>query len=624
MTVGLKSGLSALALAVGLAGAVGSAQAEQRFLFDMLFGNNVQRERPAETIPQQRQQQQARTAPLPKISSPSFYNYRPQSLAMVDFEALVASLDNAEGSSFKAALSELGKSQLYVEEDIAEALIAYYSENPEFIWFGEDGYNDRAKAILAVLSRADEFGLNVADYAIGLPSPETTASIESGDAGDAGEGLKVAKVQLRREMMLSARALRYARDAHIGRVDPNKLSGYHDLPKKSLDEKRVLSALANSPKPAAYLESLHPRNELYSRLVKELKTLKASAEKEIVVDPDTFVRPGGGDPDFAKILQIIDRDANDAFRAEHGELLKAHAGSETYVRELEPVIKAAQRSHDLNPDGIVGPRTVGALAGESKQARIEKVTLALERLRWHPSRLGSTRVMVNAASFTASYIEDGLEILDMRAVVGTRANQTSFFYDEIEYVEFNPYWGVPRSIIVNEMLPKLRRDPSYLDRQGYEVTTSSGRRVSSSAVNWAQYGANIPINVRQPPGPRNALGELKIMFPNKHSIYMHDTPAKNLFSRDTRAYSHGCVRLQDPRAMAAAVLGVSREEIARSVAAGRNARTDAPKNIPVYVGYFTAWPEADGTVSFHQDVYRRDHNLAKAIAKVEAERAPAS
>lgn len=617
MTVGLKSGLSALALAVGLSGAVGPAQAEQRFLFDMLFGNSVQRERPREPVPQQ----QTRVAPLPKVSSPSFYTYRPETLVTVDFAALTASIDEPDDSDFKAVLAEIGGSQLYVEKEIAEALVAYYSQNPEFIWFDDGSYNDRARAILAVLGDADKFGLVEADYAIGLPAPETTASIEKETGGDLR---KASEMQIRREMMLSARALRYARDAFMGRVDPDKLSGYHDFPEKTLDETRVLSALANSPKPAAYLQSLHPRNELYTRLVEELETLRASAEKEIVVDPDTFVRPGGSDPDFAKILEIIDRDADEAFRAEHGELLKAHAGSETYARELEPMIKAAQRQHDLNPDGIIGRRTVGALAGESKQARIDKVILALERLRWHPSRLGSTRVMINAASFTASYIEDGLEILEMRAVVGTRSNQTSFFHDEIEYVEFNPYWGVPRSIIVNEMLPKLRRDPSYLDRAGYEVTTSSGRRVSSSSVNWAQYGANIPINVRQPPGPRNALGELKIMFPNKHSIYMHDTPAKNLFSRDTRAYSHGCVRLQDPRAMAAAVLGVSREEVAQSVAAGRNARTDAPKKIPVYVGYFAAWPEADGSVSFHHDVYGRDDNLAKAISKIEAERLPAS
>ena len=137
----------------------------------------------------------------------------------------------------------------------------------------------------------------------------------------------------------------------------------------------------------------------------------------------------------------------------------------------------------------------------------------------------------------------------MRVVVGKKANQTNFFDDEIEKVEFNPTWGVPQSIITNEMLPKLRADPSYLDRIGYKVSYN-GKARSSSSINWSSLSSTRAIGVRQPAGPKNALGQLKILFPNKHAIYMHDTPAKSLFGRDTRAFSHGCVRLHDPKAMA--------------------------------------------------------------------------
>ncbi|TIL66470.1 MAG: hypothetical protein E5Y89_24550, partial [Mesorhizobium sp.] len=251
------------------------------------------------------------------------------------------------------------------------------------------------------------------------------------------------------------------------------------------------------------------------------------------------------------------------------------------------------------------------------------VEVALEELRWLPSDLGSPRVFINQPAFTAAYIDNGEEKLKTRAVVGKVTNQTAFFYDQIEQVDFHPYWGVPQSIIVNEMLPRLRNDPGYLDRAGYEVTDSSGRRVPSSAVNWGAYGANIPYSVRQQPSEANALGELKILFPNKHAIYMHDTPQKSFFERDMRALSHGCVRLQDPRGMAAAVLGTSVDYIAEKLKHGHSTEK-VTRTIPVYVAYFTAWPDMSGNVEYFNDVYDRDTRLMQALDATEAVRSPAS
>lgn len=598
--------LTVLAFAAGLAGHVPQASAEQ-YLFDMLFGNRSNRQ-PVRQAPVVREPERpAPRAAAPKVNGPSYYNYRAEDLRKLDVTAIAPKAEEGAqfppDSRFTRALAAAGDLDILAEKPIVDAITAYYQENPAFIWSDENGPNERALAALGVLRAANEDGLVEADYAVREPSA-------SGD-----EDARLADL-MRFELMLSARALRYARDATRGRVDPNKLSGYHDFPEKPFDAGRVLNILSQTANAPRYLASLQPANEIYAALRKELAALRASQEREIVVDPDTFVRPGGSHPDFAKLLRIIDRDADDAFRREHGVLLASYAGSETYADELVPVIKAAQKRHDLNPDGIVGRRTVGALAGESKAARIDKVILAMERLRWHPSHLGSRRVMINAASFTASYMEDGKEKLSMRTVVGKTANQTSFFYDEIEYVEFNPYWGVPRSILINEMLPRLRNDPGYLDRAGYEVTDAKGRRIPSSAINWSRYGANIPYNVRQTPSERNALGELKIMFPNKHAIYMHDTPARNLFSRDTRAFSHGCVRLHEPRAMAAAVLGTTEEDVGAAVARGKNSRRNVPLKIPVYVGYFTAWPDASGSVAYHDDVYDRDARLSTALTKV--------
>ncbi|MEC9246958.1 MAG: L,D-transpeptidase family protein [Pseudomonadota bacterium] len=611
-----KSGLSCVA-AMLFAGSVGQAHAQSDNLFDMLFGGGNRatsraRSEPPRTVkpaPVRRQ-----PAKAPRISGPSYYSYRPAPLAHVEFSDIsVPAADNAfrpalEGVAFREALPMLEGVELYAEKDIAAAIVAFYSKYPDFVWVSGYQVNERAKRVLRVLAEASSHGLSDVDYTVGVPGSDF-----SYDDIAARQ-----KELIRFEMTLTARALRYARDAHAGRVNPNKLSGYHDFPEKPMDLVQSIGFMANMPEADRYLEGLHPRNDVYRKLRAELEVLRGAVEREIVVDPKTFVRPGGESSELAKLLKIIERDASGAFMEAHGAVLKAHEGSERYSDALVPVIKAAQESHGLKPDGIIGPRTVAAIAGVSKAARIEKVLYALERLRWHPSELGDTRVVINAASFNVDFFENGKPRISMRTVVGRNANQTSFFYDKLETVEFNPYWGVPRSILVNEMLPKLWRDPSYLDRNGYEVVNSQGRQISSSAVNWGQYGSNVPYSVRQKPGRNNALGELKILFPNRHAIYMHDTPSKSLFQRDTRAFSHGCVRLADPRAMAAAVLDISVDEVSRAIESGdrsRPTRRRIERDIPVYVGYFTAWPQTDGVVSYHGDVYGRDARLKTALEK---------
>jgi murein L,D-transpeptidase YcbB/YkuD len=422
-------------------------------------------------------------------------------------------------------------------------------------------------------------------------------------------------------MEMSARVLRYARDVHNGRVDPNKLSGYHDLPVKEYDLVAVLEELSKSGDVRDFLEAQHPQMPEYQALRDDLEALRASPEQDIVVNPDMFVRPGGSDPDFPKILEIIKRDGSSEILGQYGDLIAQHADSDVYGKELAPLIKAVQEARDLHPDGVIGPRTVKALAGESKASRILKDELALERLRWHPSKFGNPHVLINTAAFTAAFNQDGKNKLLMRVVVGKKTNQTSYFYDEIEYVQFNPYWGVPRSIIINEMLPRLLRDPGYLDRAGYEVTDSKGRHIPSAAIDWSRIGPNIPYDIRQVPSEQNALGELKIMFPNKHAIYMHDTPQKSLFKRDVRAFSHGCVRLQEPREMAAAVLGWPMDQVVERLGQGHN-QAKLDKKIPVYVAYFTAWPDDTGKVSYYNDIYDRDSHLQTALEKVEAARQP--
>ncbi|MES0030861.1 murein L,D-transpeptidase [Mesorhizobium sp. M0040] len=614
--------------------AFGAPKAEAQGFFDMLFGGGVKHAPPKGNFPPP----PSKYKPKPKapaasgggggggaqISGPSYYTYKSDPLVRVDFSALSAAPEPATpqdaafepaatGAAFREAIAGLDGYDLYAEKDIAKALIAYYSANPDFIWVTGTSPSSRAQDAVRVLGEAASYGLTPADYTVEVPAAGTSA-------GNVDERLKEL---VRFEMALSARVLRYARDAQSGRVDPNRMTGYYDFPPKPLDMEGVLKTLAHTQQVRTYLESRHPQNSEYQALRVELEALQASAEDEIAIDPNLLLKPGQTSPELPKLLTKIARNLDDEMGGAYGEVLARLATSEVYDPELVPVIKAVQKRAGMKGDGVIGPRTVASLAGTSKADKIQKVRVALEELRWLPSDLGSPRVFINQPAFAASYIDDGEEKLKTRAVVGRPTNQTAFFYDQIEQVDFHPYWGVPQSILVNEMLPRLRRDPGYLDRAGYEVVNARGKRIPSSSVNWGAYGAKIPYGVRQLPSEANALGELKILFPNKHAIYMHDTPQKSFFQRDMRALSHGCVRLQDPRGMAAAVLGTSVDYIEDKLKHGHSTE-DVTRKIPVYVAYFTAWPDLSGKVEYFNDVYGRDTRLQQALDSTEAVRSPAS
>ncbi|MBX3566973.1 MAG: L,D-transpeptidase family protein [Rhizobiaceae bacterium] len=605
----MTSAVAAMALLVATAGASAPAHADN--LLDMLFGGGIKKARRAEFPPpppaERRVKPRKVAAEAAKISAPQYVAYKPDRLVKVDFSPLTdvvttAALNpSASAPDFASALGGLADYQLETIPEIARALVDHYAKSRAFIWVDAGGVSAKASAAMGVLADAAAQGLDPAEYRVDIPAssdPFTT---------------------IRFEMALSAQILRFVRDAETGVVDPNRMSGYYDLPRRAVDLAAVLRDLSEAADAGAYLGSRQPRMPEYSALRAELADLAASGEQSVSVDPKLLLKPGQSSPELPKLLDVIAAGLDDELGGEFGELLWQLRGAETYQPELVPLFKALQARAGLKTDGIVGPRSVAAIVGVSKEDRIRKVRLAMEALRWLPSTLGSPRVFINQPAFTASYIDDTRPPLTMRVVVGAPSTQTTFFYDEIEQVDYNPYWGVPQSIIVNEMLPRLRRDPGYLDRAGYEVTDARGKVIPSSAVDWGQFGTKVPFNVRQSPSEANALGELKILFPNNHAIYMHDTPSKSFFQRDSRALSHGCIRLQDPRGMAAAVLGTSLDHVAAKLKQGHSSEK-VQRKIPVYVAYFTAWPDETGKVAYFDDVYGRDERLAQALAATAAAR----
>lgn len=629
MKLKMRSGVALLALIVcATTVVIPDRPAEARGLLDAIFRPNRDRENQREAIQRQRELEAERAAqqqaskPVARVAGPSYNTYRADKLVKVNFAKISDPV--VTGAVTDMGLPQLGMDpfsegqpaleglNLRALPEAAAAVISHYSSHPGYLWVAGSGITESAKAVLAVLADADAVGLSAQDYAVAVPS----------DGFDVAQGAARQQQLMRFEMSLSVAAASYMLDATRGRIDPNRISGYHDFKRKTPNLTKGLADVAAATDPAAELLGYNPQGAHFTAFVAELKRLKSLDEGQHVVIADgLLLKPGQSNPELANVMEAIKLKGSDVLKADHALLLASYAGKPEYDSELVALVEAFQKENGLSADGVIGSNTVRALVGVTNADKIEKVEVAMEQSRWLPSQLGPRRVFINQPAFTATYYNHGKAELAMRVVVGTKANQTNFFQDEIETVELNPYWGVPQSIIINEMLPKLRNDPSYLDRLGYEVV-QNGRPVSSTSVNWHQVGRGSGIGVRQPPSDGNALGELKILFPNSHAIYMHDTPSKSLFKKDMRAFSHGCVRLQDPRAMAAKVLDTTVEEIGREIAGGRNQAISTPSKIPVYVAYFTAWPDETGTVKYYNDVYGRDAYTEKAVRATEAERAP--
>ena len=561
--------------------------------------------------------------PLPKVEL-KYFPYEPDQLDYYSLNSLFiepASLENQiplknstdseySQSLFDQARPFLASFKLFTLPEVAKALNSHYQQNPEFIWFTDGLENNKALEAIEVLSNADKYGLNPRHYEISI----TKSFNKSNETRDKLQN------QIEFEMILSAKVLTYVLDGTRGRINPNIISVYHDLPRHKVDLSPILLNISTSTEVdfvTHYLQSIHPNNRYFNRFVEELAKLREAPEVEqITIAQDTLIKPGKLHVELPNVIVAIQKKASQQLLKNHEETLNSYQGSVIYTGPLIELVRDFQTEAELEVDGIIGKNTIQALHIESNTEKIEKVKFAMERIRWLPRNLGAKRVFINQAAFSASYYEDNIEKLKTRTVVGTKENQTNFFYDQIERVEYNPTWGVPKSIVVNEMAPSLLEDPNHLANGNYVITSLDGQTLDVSSVDWQSVASKQSlVRIRQRPGSTNALGKLKIMFPNSHAIYMHDTPEKKLFNRRIRAFSHGCVRLQDPRKMAAAVLNTNTDHIDKQINRGLTRSEQVAGEIPVYVTYFSAWPKENGEMGYYTDVYDRDDYLRTAEVK---------
>lgn len=320
---------------------------------------------------------------------------------------------------------------------------------------------------------------------------------------------------------------------------------------------------------------------------------------------------------IAFFVQPEDRGEDTASETE--TLEGVEPGEFDFTPELELALIEFQTRNGLEPDGVLGPNTIAAL-NVTAEEKLTRIDANIERWRWAPAEFGGTHVRVNIPAYRAEGYENGREAIEMRAIVGMTSRETPVFADSIEYVVANPNWYVPENILTADKLDDIRADASYISANNfYVLDRQTGEAVSEYAVDWHAPGVENRYRLVQRPGSGNALGPVKIMFPNEHAVYLHGTPGEQLFERSRRAFSSGCVRLERPEEMARWVLqaggaGDQIDDIDNAWASRQNARFDLEQPIPVYMTYFTVEVDDDGNVLFHEDIYNRDAPVIQALA----------
>lgn len=486
--------------------------------------------------------------------------------------------------------------------DEKTAIIDLYRANGfKPLWTTPAGLDQRGQDVLSLLSKSADEAMEPADY---LPPA-------LGAFTDSPTSFKDDMVHLARlDLGLTAMALKYARHASSGRIIPNRLTKYNDIEPETVAPATTVKILAWSPFPVEYLKGLQPKHPAYALFKAELAKKRAElhAAENDVIPLGRRVKPGDKDQRLILVRHHLERlgyltsDSSD------------DAGQSFLDPELSAALQTFQTEAQIKDTGTLDQATVNALNERSEERMVAKLIYNMERLRWLPKSLGTKYVFVNQAAYQLEVVDKGREVWRTKVIIGKPLTQTVSFHDKMETVVFNPSWGVPPSIIRNEMLPILRRDPSYLDRLGYRVITKSGQIVRSSSVRWSAYNKGVPYSIQQPPSDDNALGEVKFLFPNSHSIYFHDTPARSLFERSARAFSHGCVRVENPRLFAEALLGLDGTEVAKRIDSGISQSAKVREDIKVHLTYFTAWPDQTGRIVYYDDVYGRDQRMETAFS----------
>lgn len=495
---------------------------------------------------------------------------------------------SAQVTAFKQAVAEAAAR----DKDIA----AFYQANGyKGIWTGKSGKDrSRRTALMKALSKAGQHGLPTARYEVAGLTAKLKAARTERDLGLL-------------EVEISRTFLQYARDVQTGVLTPSKIdSGIV----RAVPYRSRTSYLVNLVKssPSGFFKALPPKTPEYTALMKE----KLQLERRLA-------KGGWGQKVPAKSLKP--GQSGNAVVILRNRLIATgfmkRSATQTYDGNVQKAVQQFQMAHGLAADGVAGAGTIAEI-NKSTQDRLKSVIVAMERERWFNTARGKRHVLVNLPDFTAKIIDNGKVTFETRTVVGKNVSdrRSPEFSDTMEYMVINPSWYVPRSIVTKEYLPALKKNPNAV--RHIEITDSRGRKVNRGAVDFTQFTARtFPFAMRQPPSRGNALGVVKFIFPNPHNIYLHDTPSKNLFAREVRAFSHGCIRLADPYDFAYALLakqtGNPEAVFKAHLATGKETKVELKKQVPVHIIYRTAFTTPKGHTQYRRDIYGRDAKIWNAL-----------
>jgi murein L,D-transpeptidase YcbB/YkuD len=496
-----------------------------------------------------------------------------EAFARPPLSPLSAALRAAAAVSVTAIRANPGQTPAASWRREREALAAFYaSRDFEPLWLRDGAWTPAARSALRRLERARDDGLDVSQYLI--------SALPEGDP----------EVLAGAELQLSHAIVGYARQASGGRIDPRSISVLITARPEVADPAFVLTSVSSSPSAGDALRAFNPPHAQYRALREKLEEVRREKPPIVArasIEPGPVLKIGMKDPRVPLIRARFGIDANE----------DATDNGLVYDTRVAGRVAEFQRANGLPASGALTARTISALSG-GEPAQLEgEIVANMERWRWLPRDLGATRVEVNIPDFQVKVTKDEQVVHRARVIVGKAETQTPIFSDAMEYLVVNPYWNVPPSIIRKEMLPAYQKDPAYFTKRGYEVV---------------QRGGNV--SVRQPPGERNALGQIKFIFPNDHSVYLHDTPSRGLFANARRAYSHGCVRVDKPFALAEVLLPAewSEQRLRKLVGSGEKTVRLA-SHIPVHLQYFTVFTDEAGQLQVRDDIYGHSRKVRTAL-----------
>lgn len=502
-----------------------------------------------------------------------------------------ASSDVASRSISKASPDGI-KTEISAKNDIFEGgtLEKIYSQrNYESLWRNGDAlysfYNS--------LKEADKEGLYFKDY----HGEEIDNLLSNGDL-DSDEAARL-------DLLLSDAFLTYARHLYYGKLDPTKLNEFWGISRKEKDLAELLKNGMESGDFNAIFDELRPDHQVYHDLKKSLADYEAMKEDEGPINDipsGELIKPGDNDPRIpaiAKRLVFLERAQIDTTVMDH-----------TYSEQLVAAVKEFQQSKSIQTDGIIGNSTIEEL-NKGPKDRYLQILANLERWRWYPRDLGEHYILINIPNFKLAVVKDGDTIREHNVIAGAKERQTPIFSDTLDHLVINPTWTVPPTIKSQDIIPKMAANRSYLSSNNMTVTGPNGERIDPSRVNWNSNEA-MNYTFTQVAGPSNPLGRVKIMYPNKYLIYLHDTPAKSLFSQTDRAESSGCVRVENAVDLSAYVVEDQNEwtqdKIEDIIKTGETTVVKIDQPIQVHHFYWTAW-RAGGETVFTSDVYELDKKI---------------